>query len=189
MTTPTPPPPTVLSFIAPINPQTGQGFRNALLGAVNEGLKEIEILISSSGGSVDEGIALYELIKSVPIKTTFTNIGSIDSIALLVYLAADVRYARSNATFLFHDYTWTFNSNIVPRPQIKEILLLLEAAQKRVRTALEERTKISNGKIGELDVFENTFIMDANTALENGIIHKITDHKVPVGMRMFNITY
>lgn len=189
MAMPSPSPPTVLSFIAPINPQTGQGFRNATLGMINEGLKEVTILISSSGGSVDEGIALYEFIKSIPIKITFINISSIDSIALLIFLAAEERYARPDATFLFHDYTWTFNSKIMPRQQIKESILLLERGQQRVINALAERTKIKNGKIGDLDIFENTFILDANTAMENGIIHKITEAKVPAGHRMLNIVY
>src|SRR5437773_2398321 len=66
-------------------------------------------LFSSGGGLVDSGVTLYNYLRSLPVKVTMHNVGSIDSIANAVFLAAEVRLATPASAFLLHGITWTFN--------------------------------------------------------------------------------
>jgi len=59
-------------------------------------------LFSSNGGSVNAGIALYNFLRALPVEIIMHNTGSIDSIATVIFLAADKRYAALHSTFLFH---------------------------------------------------------------------------------------
>ncbi|HSW87630.1 MAG TPA: ATP-dependent Clp protease proteolytic subunit [Candidatus Saccharimonadales bacterium] len=104
----------VITFNGPINAPASNSFRLALCQLINQGAEEITILFSSSGGSVDDGIALYTYIQSIPVKITMHAVGVVGSIAIPVFLAAPSRVASSNARFFFHDFTWTFATQLAP---------------------------------------------------------------------------
>src|SRR5947207_3216984 len=58
-------------------------------------------LFASPGGSVDAGVAIYNYLRSLPVKLIMHNNGAIDSIANVIFHAADERKATPHATFLF----------------------------------------------------------------------------------------
>ena len=55
-------------------------------------------LFASQGGSVDAGIALYNYLKSLPVKIVMHNTGSIDSIANVICVGGQERYAAPHST-------------------------------------------------------------------------------------------
>lgn len=65
-------------------------------------------LLSSTGGSVDAGVALFNYLRALPVPLVMHNTGSIDSIANVVFLGADERYANPNSSFLLHGMNWGF---------------------------------------------------------------------------------
>src|SRR5260370_24397301 len=65
---------------------------------------------SAAGGNVEVGIALYNFLRALPVKIAFHNTGSADSIATVVFLAGEERYATNHATFMIHGVTWTLNA-------------------------------------------------------------------------------
>src|SRR5437763_1170116 len=104
---PTPPPrPVSLVFVGPIQNPAVKNLRNACCGLVSNGTKEIQILFSSTGGAVDEGFALYNFLRALPVKLTMHAIGYVDSMAMTVFLAGEKRYCTPDSTFLFHDFSW-----------------------------------------------------------------------------------
>jgi len=58
---------------------------------------------------VRDGVTLYNFIRSLPVKTIMHNIGIIDSIANVVFLAANERYANPSSSFLFHGVGFDVN--------------------------------------------------------------------------------
>lgn len=63
--------------MAEVNPPTAQ----ALLGAVGQQLQqnaltELHLLLSTPGGSVREGLAVYNVLRALPIKVITYNVGS-----------------------------------------------------------------------------------------------------------------
>ena len=64
--------------------------------------KELNLLISSGGGSVTEGMAIADLIANYPEETTATGIGLVASIATVVLLSADKVKMTENAFMMIH---------------------------------------------------------------------------------------
>jgi len=73
--------------------------------AISKGFTEIYIAISSTGGSVPAGIALFNSLRALPVTLTVHNIGVIDSTAITVFLAGKNRYASEESRFLIHAAT------------------------------------------------------------------------------------
>lgn len=83
---------------------------NAGATAVNAKIQKIHLLIQSTGGFVGDGIALHNYLRNLPIEITTYNMGSVMSIAVLVYLAGNVRRASESATFMIHKSTVTLGA-------------------------------------------------------------------------------
>jgi len=64
--------------------------------------KELNLVISSGGGSVTEGMAIADLITNYPEETTATGIGLVASIATVVLLSADKVKMTENAFMMIH---------------------------------------------------------------------------------------
>lgn len=80
--------PTCISFQAGIVPETTNVLMGALSEAVNKKFDEIHLLLSSPGGQVREGITAYNFIQALPVPVHTYNIGSVDSIANVIYQVA-----------------------------------------------------------------------------------------------------
>src|SRR5882672_3321203 len=93
-----------LTFVGPINPPATVRFRNACSAAVNDKVTHLNILFSSTGGSLDEGFSLYGFLRALPVELTMHAIGSVESIANVIFLAADKRLATAESHFMFHPY-------------------------------------------------------------------------------------
>lgn len=79
---------------------TTEGIRTQIKAAKNE---EIEFDISSPGGFVAEGIAIFNLIKNIPQKTTANIIGIAASMSAIIPLAADEVQAESMSFLMIHN--------------------------------------------------------------------------------------
>ena len=94
---------TYISYFDVINEAKAKAFMAACADAVAQTRpSRLYFLFSSSGGSVDAGIALYNYLRALPVPIVMHNTGSIDSIANVVFLAADERYANPHSIFLLH---------------------------------------------------------------------------------------
>lgn len=87
-----------IRFLAGVNHVSAE----ALLRVVDSKLSDysrIHLLLSSPGGSVAHGITLYNYLKSIPIEVFTYNIGSVDSIGVVVYCSGDRRLAVNHSRF------------------------------------------------------------------------------------------
>jgi len=72
-----------------------------LLDSLNH--NPIELYINSPGGSVDDGFALIDLIRSVKSPIYTIAQGTVASMATLVFIAGRKRYSYSNSVLMLHD--------------------------------------------------------------------------------------
>ena len=49
-----------------------------------------------------DGVTLYNYIKSLSVKVVMHNVGLVNSIANVIFLAGNERYAVPHSSFLFH---------------------------------------------------------------------------------------
>lgn len=63
----------------------------------------IEIFISSGGGDVDSGIAIFGLIKQMKSYIVMTGFGTVQSMAAVIFQAADERVLEEGTRYMIHD--------------------------------------------------------------------------------------
>jgi ATP-dependent protease ClpP protease subunit len=76
---------------AEIVPQTSEVLTNAVTNLVNQGFREIHLLLSTPAGMVMLGITIYNMLRGLPIDLTTHNVGNVDSIVAVIYLAGEHR--------------------------------------------------------------------------------------------------
>ena len=154
----------------------------------NHNPKELYYFISSNGGDVDSGFVLYNFLISLKSKLTVTmhNIGSIDSIANVIFVSADKRFSAPSASFLFHGVTLDINLSCTAT-MLKENLSRLEGMENRIAHALSEHTKLTEKEISSL--FRQGEDKDVFFALEKEIIHEIKVPAIPADSIYLAMTF
>ena len=79
-----------------------QRIFQGITGASTAGVNDIHLLFQSFGGSVADGVCLYNFFRSLPISLTLYNVGSVTSAATTAYLGAQKRKVSAHATFMVH---------------------------------------------------------------------------------------
>lgn len=167
-----------IKFSSPINPQTSQILMNFLSDQINKGQKEFYFLISSPGGSVNDGVVLYNFIRALPAKIVMHNIGIIDSIANVIFLASDERYANPASSFLFHGVGFDINQpQRFEEKELREKLAIIERDQKSIADIISERTKLEEKEV--IEMFFRAKTKSPDEAKESGIIQGVKPASIP----------
>jgi ATP-dependent Clp endopeptidase proteolytic subunit ClpP len=149
---------------------------NSVRSKINDAKgKEINLVISSGGGSVTEGMAIADLIANYPNETTATGIGLVASIATVVLLSADKVKMTENAFLMIHR-PWSYTmGNADELEATAELLDKMEAKLLDIYTASvykrKGKQKDLDNKITEMMAAETW--MTAQEALEFGFIDEI----------------
>jgi len=98
-----------VSFSAKIDPTTSQVLVGACSEMVKKGAEEIYLMLSSPGGTVIDGLMLHNTLRALPVKLITHNMGSVNSIANVIFLAEEIRYACPNTSFMFHGVGFDVN--------------------------------------------------------------------------------
>jgi ATP-dependent protease ClpP protease subunit len=171
-----------INFFDGIEPIKVNKFINFTVEAIQKhNPKEIYYLISSAGGDVDSGFTLYNFLLSLQSKITIAmhNIGTIDSMANVIFIAGQKRYAAPTASFLFHGIVMNFNAGGFGRIALKEALSRLDGMETRMAEAISQNSKLTTE---ELKIFfQQGEGKDVNFAFEKGIIQEIKIPAVPPG--------
>jgi len=148
----------------------------------------IQMMISSVGGEVNAGIYLYHALGSLPLRIIMYNMGNIDSIANVAFVAGDERYAVKNSTFLFHGVGVTLPTDTrLTRPFLQELLSSFKKDEDKIAGIVADKTDITEEKMQEL--FKRGEIKDAVFAEEQGLIHEIRFPVIPRGAIVHNIQH
>jgi ATP-dependent protease ClpP protease subunit len=123
--------------------------------------------ISSSGGNVDSGIALYNFIRSLPIENR--------------------RYAVENSSFFLHGISKPYQGSVdgfsLNRAQLLEALNVLEGGEVTMRKIIAERTLLTDEELTSM--FNVGTKETPELALAQGIIHKIRELKLPPNPKIY----
>ncbi len=179
--------PIYIVFQAGVDQNTTTQLLNAITNSINAGVSEINILISSPGGSVFHGMSVASLIRSSSVPINTYNVGQIDSIAGVIFAAGSKRFARINTSFLFHGVTANFSGNLsFPELQLTERL----ASLKRDRENIAKDISLYTGADYEIvdNLMKESKIISSKEALELGIVQEIIDVKIPKGVQVINIS-
>jgi len=126
----------------------------------------INIFINSFGGSAYDGLALYDLLESLPCAVHTTCIGSAMSMSLILFLVGDVRKAYPRASWMAHQ---VISGSEGPLNDLKIDLDETERLNNVLLKILAERTKKSL-KFWQKEIAHDDKYYDYKKALKLGII-------------------
>lgn len=175
-----------INFNLEINPQSAQSLFKVIQEQLNKGMKKLYLLISSPGGNVDPGIAIYNFLKGLPIEVITHNYGSCDSIAALVFCAGRKRYTVSNSRFLIHGIGLTVQNQRFNETSLGEILSSLKNQRETMSKII---AKECNKKVEDVEKdMLNGIVLNSEEANKYGLVTEIKDDLIPPGVNFINVT-
>jgi ATP-dependent Clp protease protease subunit len=171
----------IVHFIGPINHTSACTVRNLCLQALQSGASEIELHMSTEGGNMTAGFALYFFLKSLPLPLTTHNIGSVESVGVVIFLAGQKRYACPGTRFLVHPLHWGFGNLVAAdHSRVSEWRDCLDFDAERYAAIFEEATGGASAPIDiRTHLTGNARIFNPAQAVEAGIIHKAVQARLP----------
>ncbi len=107
------------------------------------------------------------------------NIGTIDSIANVIFMGGQKRYAAPNSAFLYHGIVMNFGAGGYGRTILKENLSRLDGMETRMADTISKNSKLTTAELK--DFFQQGEGKDVNFALSKEVIHEIKIPSVPQG--------
>ena len=177
-----------ISFNAQVAPQTIQPLLALCAQAVTQQVKKVYLLLSTPGGDVQMGMTAYNMLKGMPFELITHNVGAVNSIGNVIFLAGEKRYCVPHSTFMFHGVGFNAPGDMrFEEKFLRERLDSVVADQKQIGAVIVDRTKISSDAVKEL--FREAKTKDPAYALDNGIVHKILDVKIPAGAAIQQLVF
>ena len=78
-----------VSFLADVNPFTAQALLAVCADLANKRVQTVYLMLSTPGGQVREGMAIYNTLRAMPFKLITHNMGNVDSIGNVIFLAGE----------------------------------------------------------------------------------------------------
>jgi ATP-dependent Clp protease, protease subunit len=162
-----------------------QGFAVAINGGVNTA----HVLFHSAGGTVSDGIVLYNYLRTLPLNLYLYNGGAVNSVAVITFLGAQHRYTSAHATFMIHKTyapSAIFSSAAAANAaRLRAITQALEIDDTRTRAILKTHLNLTDERLDDHLTTELPF--DATEALQCGLVEAVHEFAPPFGTKLFNI--
>ena len=163
---------------------------NELIGTVytlSNDSDEVYIFFNSNGGDVNAGIYCYNMLRSLPVVLTTHNVGNVDSIANVIFLAGEKRYVSPSAAFMFHSvYHQAQAGTSLDEKLLRETLNSVITDHKRIGSIFASRTSVT---LEESDaLFREQRNKAPAWAIEKEFAHEIRLPETPPGVFLHQLT-
>ena len=133
-------------------------------------MPHIQVLLSTYGGDVYDGLSLYDAIKNSNTEVDITCFGKIMSMGIIILLASKNRKAYRNTTFMIHEIS---SGAIGKLAELEESVDETKRLNKVLFDIIEKETKITKEKLEEVYIKKQDWFFTAEEALELGLITEI----------------
>jgi ATP-dependent Clp protease, protease subunit len=173
----------IIHFYGPVTPASIEELRNCALSGIQEGhADELLISISSEGGNLAAGFTAYHFLRSLPVPVTTHNLGNVESIGVLLFLAGEKRLVVQHGRFTLHALHWGFGSGTVDHDRLAEYTASLDFDVERYAQIFDERT---HGASQPVDVRSHLLgranILASDASVSAGISHSVQEAATPAG--------
>lgn len=185
---PNPPTEFFLSFSAEINPSTTENLIAVMAQLCNQGAAKVNLLLSTPGGSVMHGFTIYNTLRALPVRLVTYNMGNVDSIGNVIFLAGQERYACPNATFMFHGVGLDVTGGVrLVDQSLREHLDSINSDHRRIGAVIGQHTSLQEADVVEL--FKEARTKDAVWAKDVGMIQSVSEPKIPAGVTVHTLVF
>jgi ATP-dependent Clp protease protease subunit len=133
-------------------------------------MPHIQVLLSTYGGDVYDGLSLYDAIKNSNTEVDITCFGKIMSMGIIILLASKNRKAYRNTTFMIHEIS---SGAIGKLADLEESVDEAKRLNKVLFDIIEKETKITKAQLEEIYNKKQDWFLTAEEALKLGIITEI----------------
>ena len=133
-------------------------------------MPHIQVLLSTYGGDVYDGLSLYDAIKNSNTEVDVTCFGKIMSMGIIILLASKNRKAYRNTTFMIHEIS---SGAIGKLADLEESVDEAKRLNKVLFDIIEKETKITKTQLEEVYNKKQDWFITAEEALKLGIITEI----------------
>lgn len=151
------------------------------LKKIGDTVKNINVRISSGGGDVFEGVAIYNRLKQHKAKKTVYIDGLAASIASIIALAGDEIIMGEGAMYMIH-LPWTFA--IGNRTDLDNTVNRLLDVEEQMLGIYARKTGLDRSEIRAMLEAETWF--DAKEAIEKGFVDSQMEETMPIAASMIN---
>jgi ATP-dependent Clp protease protease subunit len=147
------------------------------LDTLESDVTDIHVYINSGGGSVIEGWAIYDKLKTSGKKITTIGEGMVGSIATIIFMAGDYRKLHENSRFFVHNPYWQPDS---PTPmEADDLISLGESLQAEQKKILDFYSTQTGKAIEELEpLMQKATDLTSTQAIELGFANEIISTSV-----------
>lgn len=156
-----------------INNERAERFIAQLHTLFEENLNPIRIFMNSSGGSVTDALAIYDILQTAPCEISTVALGKIHSAALTVFLATprERRFSYPNTEFMSHDISWSSEG---PRAFLKDRVAQLEHTVNQLIAVYTKDTHLSAEQARQLFFTDQAdHYLSAHHAMELGFVGEV----------------
>lgn len=164
----------VIRYNAQIDQNSVKQMITVIEDGLNNGVRQIKLLISSPGGQVQYGVSAYNFLKGIPAKIQTHNFGNIDSMATVIYCAGEERLCMPTARFLIHGVKFGSNGPVqLEEKQLDEVVMGLKNDRANIAKILSENCNKPQSQIEKM-MFDGA-TLTPNAARELGLVHRISE--------------
>lgn len=169
-----------IHFLRSIDPASLGSLQNVVLSALRDGATELHVHLSSDGGTNDQGFAIYHFLRSLSVPITMHCIGTVESMAVIMYLAGETRLIVPHGKIKIHPMHWSFSSGTIDHGRLSEYVDSLDFDAKRYAEIFDERTNPATERIDvRAHLAGKAILLDAKSACEVGIASSVMDAQIP----------
>jgi ATP-dependent Clp protease protease subunit len=145
------------------------------LKKLSSSVKNLSIRINSPGGSVFEGITIYNRLKQHKSKKTVYIDGLAASIASVIALAGDEIIMGDGAMYMIH-LPWTIAMG--DRREMENVADLLAGIEEQMIGIYAKASGLDRMEVKKM--MEDETWMDAQAAIDFGFVTKMADESLPI---------
>jgi len=166
-----------LSFFGEVSGEKAELFISQLfhLEKLNDE-EPITVYLNTEGGSLTDGLAIYDAIKTVSCPVILVTTGLCSSAGLIILSAADYRIATPTTTFFYHQPV-VHSGSIDSIDGMKSFAHYYEHCQKVADKIIRERTEMKKS-VWNLNFKNKTsFYFSTQEALDFNLIDSVMDSR------------
>jgi ATP-dependent protease ClpP protease subunit len=173
----------IVHFAGEITGVAAECIRNSCLSAIRDGATDLRLHFSSPGGPNPDSFGLYGFLRSLPVPLITHNIGNVESMSVIVFLAGQRRVASPHSRFLIHPMHWGFTGPCtIDHARFREYLNILDNDLERYAQVFDEQTKGAEKRLNiRTHLSSEDKIIAASDSVACGMAHEIAEAAIPDG--------